>query len=125
MNNTIGISLCWIVVKDIEAAIKFYTETVGLKLKDYSPEFGWAELAGAEGSILGITKENPEFGSKAGTNAVVTITVESIEKAREEFLQKGVKLVGEIMEVPGHVKLQSFQDKDGNSFQLAEMLEGK
>lgn len=122
MKNTIGISLSWIVVKDIDAAIKFYTETVGLKLKEYSPEFGWAELSGPEGSILGLAKENPEFDAKAGTNAVVTITVGNIETARADFQKRGVKLIGDIMEVPGHVKLQSFQDKDGNNFQLAEML---
>lgn len=125
MKKTIGISLSWIVVKDIDAAIKFYTETVGLKLNEYSPEFGWAELSGPEGAILGLAKESVEQDAIAGTNAVVTVTVDSIDKAREEFLQRGVKLVGDVMEIPGHVKLQTFQDKDGNSLQLVEVTAKK
>jgi hypothetical protein len=39
------------------------------------------------------------------------------------LIKKQVKMLGEMMEVPGHVKLQMFQDSDGNHFQLAQMLE--
>lgn len=122
MKKTIGISLSWIVVKDIEAAIKFYTETVGLKLREFAPEYGWAELSGPEGSILGLARENMEQNAKAGTNAVITVTVDNIDKARDEFLKKGVSLLGEVIEVPGHVKMQTFQDKDGNTLQLVELI---
>lgn len=117
-----GILLNWIVVKDIEAAIKFYTEVVGLTLHTYEKKFGWAELSGPEGMRLGIAQENPMQDTKAGTNAVTTITVDDIQKACEEFKKKGVKLVGQILEVPGQVKLQSFVDKDGNHLQLVEQI---
>lgn len=120
--ETKGIFLSWIVVKDIDKAIKFYTDVVGLSLREYDKQFKWAELSGPDGTILGITQENKDYKMHAGTNAVVTVTVKDIKKAREKFMTKGVNLIGDIMEVPGHVKLQTFADSDGNQFQLAELL---
>lgn len=117
-----GIFLSWIVVKDIRKAIEFYTKTVGFALKEFNEHFGWAELSGPQGTLLGLAQENSECGSKAGTNAVVTISVASMAQAIKSFQEKGVKLVGEVMEVPGHVKLQTFEDADGNTFQLVEEL---
>lgn len=123
--NVTGIKLSWVVVKDLKAAIEFYTKVVGLKLVQDSSELGWAELSGPDGSILGIAQENPQMDNKAGTNAVVTVTVEDIEAARKSFLEKGANLIGEVIEVPGHVKMQTFTDKDGNFLQLVESLDEK
>lgn len=118
-----GIELGWIVVKDINAAIKFYTEVVGLKLLEHNKDFGWAELSGPEGSRLGIAQYNAEHSDmKAGSNAVLTITVDDIQKAREDLLKKKVNLIGDVMEIPGEVKMQTFKDGDGNTFQLCELL---
>lgn len=121
--NVTGMKLAWIVVKDLQSAIKFYEEIVGLTLQSHNPEYGWAELSGPEGLILGIAQENSQMEVKAGENAIVTVTVKDIEKARDAFLLQGAKLIGDIVEVPGHVKMQTFTDKDGNVLQLVQMLE--
>ena len=117
-----GISLVWIAVKNLEAAIKFYTEVVGLTLQEHNSEYKWAELAGPAGAILGIAEENPEMEIQAGSNAVVSIHVSDIEAARNSFIEKGARLIGEVIEVPGHVKMQTVMDADGNMLQLAEMI---
>lgn len=117
-----GIYLSWIVVKDIKAAIKFYTHVIGLDLKEFHEEYGWAELSGPEGSILGIAQECPSQDAKAGSNAVMTIAVADINKAIERYRKEGVDLVGEVIEIPGHVKMQTFRDKDGNTLQLVQKL---
>jgi predicted enzyme related to lactoylglutathione lyase len=118
------IGLCWIVVKDIKAAIKYYTEVVGLKLMEYHEEYGWAELEGhgEKGSRLGIAQESPQEKVKAGQNAVMTFTVADLEKTKSEMLKKGAKFQGEIFEVPGHVKMLTGHDIDGNCFQVCELL---
>ena len=119
-SNVKGMGLAWIVVKDLDEAIKFYTEVVGLTLKEKHEMFNWAELAGEEGASLGIAAS--EDFLPAGSNAICCIGVHDIVKARKEFAAKGADLVGDIVEVPGHVKLQTFKDQYGNHFQLAEML---
>ena len=40
--NLKSMDLAWIVVNDLQKAIKFYTETVGLKLVEFHEEFEWA-----------------------------------------------------------------------------------
>lgn len=118
-----SINLAWIVVKDLRQAVKFYTEVVGLQLKDMHEPLGWAELEGVEGGArLGIAQANQEPTVKAGSNAVVTFTVADIEQTVKDFLQKGAECLGAIQEIPGHVKLQMVRDADGNYFQLAQMI---
>lgn len=117
------IGLCWIVVKDLKAAIKYYTEVVGLKLMENNAEYGWAELEGFEGgSRLGLAQENAHDSMKAGKNAVVTFSVANIEKTKAEMVKKGAKCDGDILEVPGHVKMQTMIDADGNVFQICQTL---
>ncbi|MBS0616311.1 MAG: VOC family protein [Verrucomicrobia bacterium] len=118
-----SMDLAWIVVKDLKEAVKFYTEVVGLKLSEIHEQFGWAELAGPDGgSRLGIAQAQHEPTVAPGSNAVVTFSVSHIEQVVENFLKKGAECVGKIQEIPGHVKLQMVRDKDGNYFQLAEMI---
>ena len=117
------IGLSWIVVKDIKNAVSYYTNVVVLKLVEFHEEFGWAELEGYEGGTrLGIAQENPQEHVKAGTNAVITFTVADLEEAKQELLKKGAKCQGDIIEVPGHVKMQTVIDNDGNCFQLCELV---
>ncbi|MBS0605259.1 MAG: VOC family protein [Verrucomicrobia bacterium] len=122
--NLKSMSLVWIVVNDLKQAIKFYTETVGLKLMEIHEEFGWAELEGHNGGArLGIAQMQlkSEDDVKPGQNAVMTFTVASLEKAIADMLKKGAKLIGEVQDIPGHVKMQMAADSDGNRFQLVEL----
>jgi predicted enzyme related to lactoylglutathione lyase len=120
-----GFHLAWIVVKDVKKAVQFYTEVVGLTSLNFDEEYGWAELAGPDGAILGIAQASGEMNIKPGQNAVVTFSVDNIEKSCAAYVKKGTKMIGEIMEVPGHVKLQMCMDQDGNYFQLCEEIESK
>ena len=118
-----GMYLSWIVVKDIEKAIKFYTEVAGLELKEFDKEFRWAELSGPHGAMLGIAEESLECPVKAGSNAIVTISVNDIDKANAHFIKKGATLIGDVIEIPGHVKMQTFVDVDGNTLQMCQKLD--
>lgn len=116
------IGLIWITVKDLEKAIEFYTKVVGLKVVERSDEWKWAELAGHDGgSRLGLGEECSEMEMRAGQNAVVTLTVDSIDKTLKEVGAK-VKLLGDVQVIPGHVKMQLCADSDGNLFQYVELL---
>lgn len=118
-----GIQMTWIVVADVAAAIKFYTEVAGLTLHEWNKEYGWAELSGPIGSRLGIAQYNPECQEhKPGTNAVFMITVDDIGIACDELKKKEARLVGDVVEVPGEVKMQTVCDIDGNTFQVCQLL---
>jgi len=121
--EVLSIDLSWIVVKDLKKAIKYYTEVVGLKLMEHNEEYHWAELQGHQGGArLGIAQECDMEEVKPGQNAVVTFRVDNIEDALEEMKKKGAACVGKLFEVPGHVKMQTVQDTDGNRFQMVEVL---
>lgn len=118
-----GINLIWIVVKDLKEAVKFYTEVVGMNLESIHEQFGWAELIGKEGGVrMGIAQKNDFDNMAPGSNAVITLTVKNIEETKQDFIKKGAVMLGDIMEVPGHVKLQTLVDIDGNRLQIVESL---
>lgn len=124
--NIKKIELSWIVVSDINKAKKFFVDHIGLKIDTEDKEMGWLELSGHEGgAILGIAQANDFSPVSPGQNSITTFTVENIEKAVADLTKKGVELIGDILEIPGHVKMQLFADFDGNKFQLVENLESK
>ena len=116
-----AINLAWISVSHFKKSEKFFTDVVGLKV-DTSNEDGyeWAELRGHEGgAVLGVgVITNPNEPVKPGNNAVVTFTVDDIVKKKAEMEKMGVLFIGDIIEIPGHVKMAFFKDPDGNIFQL-------
>ena len=115
------IGLCSITVSDAKKATKFFTDILGLKIKDSSPEHGWYELVGKEGgSLLGVGQSDDK--SKAGMNAIVAMEVEDLKKTKVDLESKGVKFLSEIIEMPNVSRLVLFTDLDGNIFYLTENL---
>lgn len=130
--NIKQISLAWIAVSDIKKSRDFFAQTLGLELmQDGSDTYGWLELAGSNGgNILGVGQAQDESNLpkeqhspiKPGQNAVLTFLVDDIAAARAELEAKGVSFVGEIFEIPDHVRITTFHDLDGNCFQLIEKI---
>lgn len=118
-----SMELAWIVVKDLKKAVQFYTEVIGLKLLELNEEFNWAELEGKEGGArLGIAQMGSQEGFEPGENAFLTFTVDDLFLAKADVQNKGAKFIGEIEEVPGHVRMLMVIDLDGNRFQLVQKL---
>lgn len=121
--NAKSTNLAWISVSDFDKALKFYKETLGFKELSVSKEYGWAELQGVDGGgMIGIALKDPSGPIQPGNNAVITITVDKIESEIERLKGKSVQLIGDMQEVPGHVKMQLLKDQDGNHLQLVELL---
>jgi predicted enzyme related to lactoylglutathione lyase len=117
--------LAWITVSDINKAKKFFTEVLGLELRADTPEYGWIELMPKEGGCaLGVGQSNPEGDDvKPGSNAILTFTVDDINAMKAVLEKNNVTILGDIVEVPGHVKMLFFSDLDGNKFQIVQMIE--
>lgn len=121
--NIKRMDLAWITSNDLEKSKTFFSETLGLKITVESTQYGWLELTGNQGgATLGIGQCNEYTPIKAGQNAILTMTVDNIIDAKKELEEKQVKIIGDITEVPGEVKMLLFQDPDGNYFQLCEIL---
>lgn len=115
--------LGWVVSNDPAKAQKFFSETLGLTLTSSSPEWGWYEFTGKEGGFtLGVGGSSDHNPIKAGQNAVISMNVDNVEQAVQVLKERGVNVVGDIMTVPGHVKIATFKDLDDNIFQLVECL---
>ena len=117
--------MAWITVSDSAKTKKLFVDILGMEVRADTPEYGWMELVAQDGgSALGIGQFNPEYSKQVqpGQNAVVTFTVDDIVAAKTVLEKNNVIVMGDIVEVPGHVKMLFFADADGNKFQLCNCL---
>jgi catechol 2,3-dioxygenase-like lactoylglutathione lyase family enzyme len=118
------IDLAWVTVADFERSKKFFVETLGLVTLCSEDEQGWLELVGEDGgAVLGVGKSSKQSDDKPGQNAVITFTVDDLLKTKKLLEAQGVIFIGDVIEVPGHVKMIFFTDPDNNKYQLVEDME--
>jgi CreA protein len=106
-------------VSDMEKAIEWYQDVLGLELVYKLEKFGWCEMATATKHVtigLGQTEE-----VKPGSTTP-TFGVEDIGEARKHLESRDVRFDGDTYEIEGMVKLAMFYDPDGNSYMLAQSL---
>jgi predicted enzyme related to lactoylglutathione lyase len=101
--------------KDMDAAVAFYRDVLGLGLRMQAGE-DWAEFdAGGTTVALHGTREGhapPQAG------ATVVFEVDDLEAAMRALRARGVPFEGEVNEVPGYGRFISFRDPDANLLQI-------
>lgn len=117
-----GFSMAWVLVNNMAEGKAFFTNVLGLKLEVDSPEFNWAEFSAGNGAHIGMGIASEDTPIKAGNNAVICINVSNIVTAKTELESKNVRILGDIQEVPGHVKMILIQDQSGNLYNIVEKL---
>jgi len=114
------VMMAWYTVGDLDKAKAFYGDVLGLK-KIFEMQ-GWAEYSHAEGqAAIGL---NAMPGTSGDGGATVVLGVESLDDTRKKLAARGVSFVGDIMEIPGVVRIGTFHDPFGNRLQLAQNLMG-
>jgi CreA protein len=106
-------------VSDMEKAIEWYQDVLGLELVYKHEQYGWCEMSTATKHVtigLGQTEE-----VKPGSTTP-TFGVKDIEAARKHLESRDVRFDGDTYEIEGMVRLAMFYDPDGNSYMLAESL---
>jgi catechol 2,3-dioxygenase-like lactoylglutathione lyase family enzyme len=110
-------------VTNMDAALKFYTDVLGLKVSSHYGDH-WATVeAGA--FTIGLHPKT-EKAAAPGTHGSIQIGLnidESIEVARGKLTSFNVKNVGEILRGDGG-NFVYFQDPDGNELYLWEAPKG-
>jgi CreA protein len=110
-----------VAVSDWNAARAWYREKLGFEEGFVVEEGGWAEFAVPGGAILGLNALNGEPHPGAG-GTTLTLGVKNLDEARTALEGAGVQFLGPTDEMPGMVRLATFQDPDGNVMMLAQNL---
>jgi CreA protein len=104
-------------VSDMDRAVRFYEEAVGLSLvrRDDS---NWAEFdAGPARLALHAAIEGRPM---APGGATAVFRVEDLDAARTALEARGVEFEEHVGEVQGFARFASFRDPDGNAVQIIE-----
>ena len=103
-------------VSDMDRAVRFYQETLGLSLADRQGD-NWAvfDAGGRQFSLHRTVEGHPT----APGGATAVFSVEDLDRARVLLSERGVAF-GHEGDVEGYARFASFQDPDGNAVQLIE-----
>ncbi len=109
-----------VIVSNMDNAVRFYTETLGLKL---AYRFGdhWASIEVGKGLTIGLHPASEE--SPAGRRGSMSIGLElsgSIHDAVNALRAKGVTFHGPVREGKSG-SFAHFEDPDGNPLYLAQL----
>ena len=105
-------------ISDLESAIEWYKDVLGLKHVYKLDQHGWCEMATATQHVtigLGQTEEVKPGSTTRPSASLTSMPLGSTES-------KDVRFDGNTYEIAGMVKLCMFYDPDGNSYMLAQSL---
>jgi catechol 2,3-dioxygenase-like lactoylglutathione lyase family enzyme len=108
-------------VSDMDAAVHFYVEILGLKLRKRYGDH-WATVDAGAGLTIGLHPSSPKYPAP-GTNGAVMLgleTDEPIERTVAHLAEHGLKPIAPIVSGEGG-RFVHFADPDGNEFYLWEV----
>jgi predicted enzyme related to lactoylglutathione lyase len=115
-----GVDFVSVPTEDIQAAIEFYAEVLGLERGKLWGKDG-EEPLGAEfetGTVTIAVVAGARIGIPFEANRVpIALHVEDVEAARAELESKGVEFLGDIID-SGVCHMANFSDPDGNALML-------
>jgi catechol 2,3-dioxygenase-like lactoylglutathione lyase family enzyme len=109
-----------VIVSNMDASVRFYTEVLGLKLQ-YRFGDHWASVEAGKGLTIGLHPASEH--STAGRKGSMSIGLElsgSIHDAMRTLEGKGVKFEGIVNEGKAG-SFVAFEDPDGNPLYLAQL----
>lgn len=110
-----------IYVSDMDAALAFYTEVLGLALSSRSGE-DWATVDAGGGLSLGLHRASHPGAPAPGQRGAISVgfaVTRPIAEVMAALAERGVTFRGPVAD-HGFVKLAFFTDPDGNALYLAE-----
>jgi catechol 2,3-dioxygenase-like lactoylglutathione lyase family enzyme len=108
-----------IFVNNMDAAVRFYTGALGLKLLERYGDH-WASIDCGQGATIGLhpaSAQNP--ACRAGSITIGFLSSAPIRETVAQLKTKGVVFRGDIVD-DTQLNVANFEDPDGNPFYLAE-----
>ena len=103
-----------LMVADMQAAVRFYTEGLGLRMISQSPM--WVELD-AEGTIIAL--HSASEGARAGSSPLLSFYVDDLQASLEMLKNVGGRQEGGIRE-PSFGKVAAVRAPEGTLISLTE-----
>ncbi|WP_430593229.1 VOC family protein [Humidisolicoccus flavus] len=111
-----SVAAVWVPVSDMERAIRFYREVLGLDIEQQ--DTNWSEATIKGGLTIGLNGHETAKQNTDGGGAVITFYPEgSIEDERDRLVSQGVEITDEIGDYPWG-RFLPFKDSEGNDLQL-------
>jgi predicted enzyme related to lactoylglutathione lyase len=102
--------------RDLEAAVAFYGETLGLERSAYRPERHHAEFETGNLTVNVMVSEKMGLPYVVNQNPIA-LHVDDVADARAELESRGVAFHGDIVDT-GVCHMAFFADPDGNALML-------
>ncbi len=106
----------WFWVADLERAVAFYRDVLGMKLLFRTGD-EWAEFEGG-GAKLGL--HGPGSGRRRSPGGTVVFRVDDLDAVRRDLEARGVRFEEREGEVQGYARFAHFADPDGNTLGIIE-----
>jgi predicted enzyme related to lactoylglutathione lyase len=111
-----GTDFIGIPTRDLEAAVTFYGETLGLHRSAYRPDRNHAEFETGNLTINVMNAEKMGLGHNAFRNPLA-LRVDDVAAARATLERRGVTFMGDTIDT-GVCHMAFFSDPDGNALML-------
>lgn len=115
-----GSTINSVAVSDMKKSKAWYTDVLGAQLYYELAEQGWSEMTTPCPNVLIGLNQVPTV--KPSTVNAMSFGVKDMTKAKAWLTKKGVKLEGDVVEIPTVVKLLYFTDPDGNRLMFYQPL---
>lgn len=112
-----GVDFVSVPTRDLERAVAFYGETLGLRRSAYRPERNFAEFETGTVTLSVLDPEGMGIGSFQANANHIALHVEDVAAARATLEGRGVGFAGDIVDT-GVCHMALFRDPDGNALML-------
>ena len=112
-----GVDFVSVPTQDLERAVAFYGETLGLERTVHRPEHGFAEFDTGTVTFNVHDPEQMGIGEFSVNSNHLALQVEDVPQARAALEERGVEFMGDMFDT-GVCHMAFFRDPDGNALML-------
>src|SRR3954452_13791054 len=112
-----GVDFVSVPTQDLDRAVAFYGDTLGLRCSVHRPERNFAEFETGTVTLSVLDPEKMGVGSFSRNANHIALQVEDVHAARKELEARGVQFMGDVFDT-GVCHMAFLADPDGNALML-------
>jgi predicted enzyme related to lactoylglutathione lyase len=112
-----GVDFVSVPTQDLERAVAFYGETLGLPRSVYMPERNYAEFETGDVTLSVVDPQKMGIGDFKPNANHLALQVQDVAAARSQLESRGVTFMGDVFDT-GVCHMAFFADPDGNMLML-------